>query len=226
MSFEKWKKVVSLVDLKVMKTRNDCEIACYCVKQANVVLHVGLCKEIFARKHTATHKPTSAQPLYSYQRDRGQESWLGRGHRISQHTCTCCTIMLHASCADAEVAFEYMHVECTAWIGDVVSLRLCTSKIFSSCALQTFLIPLTHNLAKCPHQLFLPFLDRLRRHRCLRSSIPQRRSPELHAKRRDSQACSDFAQSTDKAALRAFSREEFCSRAESWSCGRTFDRQT
>ena len=32
-------------------------------------LHVGLCKEIFARKHTATHKPTSAQPLYSYQRD-------------------------------------------------------------------------------------------------------------------------------------------------------------
>ena len=79
---------------------------------------------------------------------------------------------------------------------------------------------------KCPHQLFLPFLDRLRRHRCLRSSIPQRRSPELHAKRRDSQACSDFAQSTDKAALRAFSREEFCSRAESWSCGRTFDRQT
>ena len=45
-----------------MKTRNDCEIACDCVKRANVVLHVGLCKEIFARKHTATHKPTSAQP--------------------------------------------------------------------------------------------------------------------------------------------------------------------
>ena len=40
-----------------------------CVKRANVVLHVGLWKEIFARKHTATHKPTSAQPLYSYQRD-------------------------------------------------------------------------------------------------------------------------------------------------------------
>ena len=69
MSFEKWKKVVSLIDLKVMKTRNDCEIACDCVKRANVVLHVGLWKEIFARKHTATHKPTSAQPLYSYQRD-------------------------------------------------------------------------------------------------------------------------------------------------------------
>ena len=31
---------------------------------------------------------------------------------------------------------------------------------------------------KCPHQLFLPFLDRLRRHRCLRSSTAQRRSPE------------------------------------------------
>ena len=57
------KKVVSLIDLKVMKTQNDCEIACDCVTRANVVLHVGLCKEIFARKHTATHKPTSAQPL-------------------------------------------------------------------------------------------------------------------------------------------------------------------
>ena len=56
------KKVLSLIDLKVMKTQNDhdCEIACDC---ANVVLHVGQCKEIFARKHTATHKPTSAQPL-------------------------------------------------------------------------------------------------------------------------------------------------------------------
>ena len=46
-----------------MKTRNDFEIACDCVKRANVVLHVGLCKEIFSRKHTATHKPTSAQPF-------------------------------------------------------------------------------------------------------------------------------------------------------------------
>ena len=54
---------VSLIDLKAMKTRNDGEIACDCVKRANVVLHVGLCEEIFARKHTATHKPTSAQPL-------------------------------------------------------------------------------------------------------------------------------------------------------------------
>ena len=48
-----------------MKTRNDCEIACDCVERANVVLHVGLCKEIFARKYTATHKPTSAQPPHS-----------------------------------------------------------------------------------------------------------------------------------------------------------------
>ena len=47
-----------------METRNDCEIACDCVKRANVVLHVDLCKEIFARKHTATHKPTSAQPTH------------------------------------------------------------------------------------------------------------------------------------------------------------------
>ena len=55
-----------------MKTRNDCEIACDCVKRANVVLDVGLCEEIFARKPTATHKPTSAQPLsaaHSDQRD-------------------------------------------------------------------------------------------------------------------------------------------------------------
>ena len=85
---------------------------------------------------------------------RGQESWLGRGHRISLHTCTCSTVMLHVSCADAEVAFEYMHVECTVRIGNVVSLLLWTSKIFSRCALQTFLLPLTHNLAKVPHQLF------------------------------------------------------------------------
>ena len=47
-----------------MKARNDCEFACDCVKRANVVLHVRLCKEIFARKHTATHKPTSAQPTH------------------------------------------------------------------------------------------------------------------------------------------------------------------
>ena len=58
------KKVVSLIDLKEMKTRNDCEIACDCVKRANVVLHVDLCKEIFPRKLTATHKPTSAQPVH------------------------------------------------------------------------------------------------------------------------------------------------------------------
>ena len=47
-----------------MKAWNDCEIACDCVKRANVVLHVRLCKEIFARKHTATHKPTSAQSTH------------------------------------------------------------------------------------------------------------------------------------------------------------------
>ena len=66
------KSRVSLLDVKEMKTRNDCEVACDCVKRANVVLHVGLCEYIFARKHTATHKPTSAQPLsapHSDQRD-------------------------------------------------------------------------------------------------------------------------------------------------------------
>ena len=40
--FRKRKKVVSLIDLKVRETLNDCEIACDCVKRANVVLHVGL----------------------------------------------------------------------------------------------------------------------------------------------------------------------------------------
>ena len=59
------KKVVAFIGLNVIKTRNDCEIALDYVKHASVVLHVGLCKEIFAscRKHTATHKLTSAQPL-------------------------------------------------------------------------------------------------------------------------------------------------------------------
>ena len=61
--FRKVKKVVPVIDLKVMKTQNDFEISCDCVKRANVVLHVGLWKEIFARKHTATHMPTSGQPL-------------------------------------------------------------------------------------------------------------------------------------------------------------------
>ena len=58
------KKSYLSLNLKEMKTRNDCEIACDCVKLANVVLHVGLCKEIFARKHTATHKPTSADSAH------------------------------------------------------------------------------------------------------------------------------------------------------------------
>ena len=51
------------------KWLRDCLWLC---QRANVVLHVGLCEEIFARKHTATHKPTSAQPLsapHSDQRD-------------------------------------------------------------------------------------------------------------------------------------------------------------
>ena len=57
------KKVVSLVDLKVMKTRNGFVIACDCLKRANVGLHVGLWKEIVARKHTATQKLTFPQLL-------------------------------------------------------------------------------------------------------------------------------------------------------------------
>ena len=39
----------------------DCKIACDCVKRANVVL--GIRRDNFARTHTATHKPASAQRL-------------------------------------------------------------------------------------------------------------------------------------------------------------------
>ena len=41
----------------------------------------------------------SSATALSWSAGCGQESWLGRGHRISQHTCTCCTVLLHASCA-------------------------------------------------------------------------------------------------------------------------------
>ena len=61
-----------------MKTRNDCESACDCVNRANVVLHVGLCEEIFGSKHTATHKPTSAQPLSARP--------LARAQKVLRHT--------------------------------------------------------------------------------------------------------------------------------------------
>ena len=44
-SFEKWEKVIFLIYLKVMKMRNDWEIACDCVKSAHVGLHVGLCNK-------------------------------------------------------------------------------------------------------------------------------------------------------------------------------------
>ena len=70
---------------------------------------------------------------------------------------------------------------CTVRIGNVVSLLLWTSKIFSSCALQTFLLPLTHNLAKVPPSAVLAFSRPSPSPSLLRSSIAQRRSPELHA---------------------------------------------
>ena len=92
------KKVVSLIDLKEMKTRNDCEIACDCVKRANVVLHVDLCKEIFARKHTATHKPTSAQPVHMCHDDThtpNNRLWspLAYGLGGNKLTCSCTTTL-------------------------------------------------------------------------------------------------------------------------------------
>ena len=55
-----------------MKTRNDCEIACDCVKRANVVFDVGLCKEISqgsTQLPTSRHLLSPSQPLYSYRRD-------------------------------------------------------------------------------------------------------------------------------------------------------------
>ena len=65
-SFEKMKKkseTFSYLSLIWYCDENaiDSEIACDCVKRANVV--VSLRKENFARTHTATHKPTSAQRL-------------------------------------------------------------------------------------------------------------------------------------------------------------------
>ena len=62
-SFEEMKKKWSLFGSLKDTDENaiDCEIAFDCVKRANVVL--GLSREIFARMHTATHKPASAQRL-------------------------------------------------------------------------------------------------------------------------------------------------------------------
>ena len=41
---------------KWWKRENDCETACDCVKRANMVFGLCIYKEIFARKHTTTHK--------------------------------------------------------------------------------------------------------------------------------------------------------------------------
>ena len=61
---KKWKKV-KLVRISHWSDSDenaiDFQIACDFVKHANVV--IGLRKEIFAKTHTATHKPTSAQRL-------------------------------------------------------------------------------------------------------------------------------------------------------------------
>ena len=56
---KQWNSFVSLIDKD--ESAIDCEIACDCVKRANVVL--SLRREIFATTHTATHKPASAQRL-------------------------------------------------------------------------------------------------------------------------------------------------------------------
>ena len=76
----------------------------------------------------------------------------GRGHRISQHTCTSCTVMLHAAWV-SKLRSSTWRVHVVFACGVHGSGTLCRS-IFecrrSFCALQTFLLPLTHNLAKVP----------------------------------------------------------------------------
>ena len=64
--------------LMVTKNAIDCEIACDCVRHANVV--IGLRKEISARTHTctATHKFTTAQHL------KGSVEWS----RHERHFCS------------------------------------------------------------------------------------------------------------------------------------------
>ena len=94
----------------------------------------------------------------------------------------------------------------------------------SFCAMETFLHILTHNLAKVPPSA-VPSTVSVAIIVCARRSLSADQ-PELHAKRWDSHTCLDFAQSTDKVALWAFSREKYCSKADSWSCGRTFGCQT
>ena len=94
-----------------MKTRNDCEIACDCVKRADVVLHVGLCREIFARKHTATHKPTSAQPLTATSVTSNNRLWSPWGLRPSG-----ANIYWHSTYASGKLktvgSFFFVALEC------------------------------------------------------------------------------------------------------------------
>ena len=52
-----------------MKTRKDCEIACDCVKRANVVLHVGLCNENLRQEAHSYPQADICSAPYSYQRD-------------------------------------------------------------------------------------------------------------------------------------------------------------
>ena len=51
---------VSFIDLKVMKTLLTARLP---VTVSSMQMWFYVCKTFFARKHTATHKPTSAQPL-------------------------------------------------------------------------------------------------------------------------------------------------------------------
>ena len=59
------------------KWLRDCQWLC---QACNVDLHVDLCKEIFARKHTATHKPTSSQPVHMCHDDTHPPNKLADRH--------------------------------------------------------------------------------------------------------------------------------------------------
>ena len=109
-------------------------------------------------------------------RIRGQQSWLGRlvtaSLSILAHDAQSC-------CMQAARMWKSRSSTCM-WSARRESGTLCRI-VFAR--LRSFRVVLCRPFSflwriisqKCPHQLFLPFLDRLRRNRCLRSSIAQRR---------------------------------------------------
>ena len=77
--FRKMKQVVSLIDLKVMETRNDCETACDCVKRANVVFLVGLRRVAGMRTTSSRHH--TRRPDFIFFFSMSQVTCLGKVQR-------------------------------------------------------------------------------------------------------------------------------------------------